>query len=90
MNLHGRSQTPERICSTEERTVKKSSIIRIVTMLQNVILNNNRQHAHYGDIINRNVKVQLVEFNRRGQKEKYEEGIKNEVRKTSKKWNKRK
>jgi hypothetical protein len=57
LNLHGRSQISERICSTEERAVKKSSMIRTVTTLQNVILNNNRQHAHYGDIINRRCKV---------------------------------
>jgi len=36
------------------------------------------------------VKLQLVESNRTGQKEKDEEGIKNEVRKESKRWNKRK
>lgn len=36
------------------------------------------------------VKLQLVESNRRGQKEKDEKEIKNEVRKEGKRWNKRK
>jgi len=57
LNLRGRSQISERMRSTEERAVKKSSMIRTVTMLQNVIPNNNRQQAHYGDIINRRCKV---------------------------------
>jgi hypothetical protein len=84
------SQISERICSTEEREVKKSSTIRTVTKLQNVMLYNNSSMHTTETSLTEDVKLQLVESNRTGQKEKDEEGIKNEVRKESKRWNKRK
>jgi hypothetical protein len=43
-----------------------------------------------GASLTEDVKLQLVESNRRGQKEKDEKGMKNEARKLGKRWNKRK
>jgi len=90
LNLHGRSQISERICSTEEREVRKSSTIRTVTKLQNVILHNKGSMHATETSLTEDVKLQLGESNRTGQKEKDEEGLKNEVRKERKRWKKRK